>query len=71
MIARDGWAEERAMADYKVESKNTPSRRNHGVFAHVAAWWGEIVQEVPPELARCEFECRSPCSEACSRKGGR
>jgi hypothetical protein len=66
MIARDGRVEERAMADYKVESKNTPSQRNRGVFAHVAAWW-----EVPPELARCEFECRSPCSEACSRKGGR
>jgi hypothetical protein len=71
MIARDDWAEERAMADYKIESKSTPSRRNRGVFAHVAAWWGEIVQEVPPELACCEFECRSPCSEACSRKGGR
>jgi hypothetical protein len=58
------------VADYKVETRSTPSQRDRGVFAQIAAWWGQIVQEVPPELACCEFECRTPtCNEACSRKG--
>jgi hypothetical protein len=50
IMTRGGWAEGRAVADYKGDK---------GVFARVAAWWRrEIVQEVPPELAYCEFECR-------------
>ena len=49
------------MADNEVETKGIPSRRDRGdkgYFAKVVAWWRrEIVQEVPPELAYCEFEC--------------
>jgi hypothetical protein len=62
------------VADYSVAINSAPTWWDRGIFAQSAAWWGEIVQavvqEVPPELAYCEFDCRNPaCNEACSRKG--
>jgi hypothetical protein len=30
-----------------------------GLFARMSAWLRSQIQTVPPEMARCEFECRT------------
>jgi hypothetical protein len=36
----------------------------NGVLARTVGWWRGLIQTVPPDLARCEFEGRAPTCAA-------